>query len=71
MVDVYPTLAALAGLADPITKQQHLNGTSLEPVFNDPTNVGVKQAAYSQFAKVGSCRSLAQLTHCSGPCLER
>ena len=36
MVDVYPTLAALAGLPDPISEGQTVNGTSLLPLFLDP-----------------------------------
>eukprot|EP00037_Helgoeca_nana_P022103 m.224813 g.224813 ORF g.224813 m.224813 type:complete len:224 (-) comp25890_c0_seq4:1023-1694(-) len=50
-VDFYPTLAALAGLPDPITEMQELNGTSLLPVFVNPDDINFKSAAYSQFAK--------------------
>eukprot|EP00038_Savillea_parva_P009173 m.181696 g.181696 ORF g.181696 m.181696 type:complete len:542 (-) comp15341_c0_seq1:76-1701(-) len=50
-VDFYPTLAALVGLPDPITKGQELNGTSLLPVFENPDDISCKDAAYSQFAK--------------------
>ena len=51
-VDFYPTLADLAGLPDPLTSAgQHLNGTSLLPVFVNPDETSVKSAAYSQFAK--------------------
>lgn len=44
-------LAALAGLPDPITEMQELNGTSLLPVFVNPDDINFKSAAYSQFAK--------------------
>lgn len=55
-VDLYPTIAELAGLPDPATQGQHLNGTSLVPVFEDPSNAsGVKDAAFAQFAKVCVC----------------
>jgi arylsulfatase A-like enzyme len=43
-VDFYPTLAALAGLSDPLSAGQHLNGTSLLPVFVNPDNGDVKSA---------------------------
>ena len=53
MIDVYPTLAALAGLPDPkhIVGSVGINGTSLLPVFHDPQNTSLKSAAFSQFAK--------------------
>ena len=53
MVDVYPTLAALAGLPDPkgVEGSEGINGTSLAPVFVDPSITGIKTAAFSQFAK--------------------
>lgn len=52
MVDVYPTLAALAGLPDPKTLKgsEGINGTNLAPVFDDPASA-IKSAAFSQFAK--------------------
>eukprot|EP00035_Acanthoeca_spectabilis_P002611 m.88621 g.88621 ORF g.88621 m.88621 type:complete len:535 (+) comp11659_c0_seq1:23-1627(+) len=50
-VDFYPTLAALAGLPDPSTQSQELNGTSLLSVFLNPDDITVKSAAFSQFAK--------------------
>lgn len=52
-VDFYPTLAALAGLPDPRSEGQMINGTSLAPVFSNPDAAidEVKSAAYSQFAK--------------------
>ena len=54
-VDLYPTLAALAGLPPPATQGQALNGTSLAPVFDNPGDeVGVKDAAFSQFAKISN-----------------
>lgn len=52
-VDLYPTLVDLAGLAPPSTMRQSLNGTSLGPLFDDP-NASVKEAAFSQFAKVST-----------------
>ena len=59
MVDVYPTLAALAGLPDPYAEGEHLNGTSMLPLFEDP-DASTKTAAFSQFAKCGeSCPSRA------------
>lgn len=53
MVDLFPTLAALAGLPDPrgVAGSEGINGTSLAPVFADPTNTSFKTAAFSQFAK--------------------
>ena len=51
-MDVYPTLAALAGLPDPVSKGEHLNGTSMVPLFEDP-GASIKNAAFSQFAKCG------------------
>lgn len=51
-VDLYPTLAALVGLPEPSSMGQQLNGTNLEPVFDDPdATTHLKRAAYSQFAK--------------------
>ena len=52
-VDLFPTLAALAGLPDPkdVKGSQGINGTSLEPVFADPGNTTITTAAYSQFSK--------------------
>ena len=37
IVDMYVTLAELAGLPHPRTQGQHLNGTSLVPIFDDPS----------------------------------
>jgi iduronate 2-sulfatase len=58
LVDLYPTLSALAGLPDPRSAGEMLNGTSLEPVFDEPNDTqrqhvgaSIKEAAYSQFAK--------------------
>ena len=52
-VDIYPTLVELAGLAPPSSMGQALNGTSLAPLFENPTRK-VKDAAFSQFAKVST-----------------
>ena len=51
MVDVYPTLAELAGLPDPKSEGEMLNGTSLAPLFDDPNAISLKTAAFSQFGK--------------------
>eukprot|EP00039_Didymoeca_costata_P018294 m.332939 g.332939 ORF g.332939 m.332939 type:complete len:389 (-) comp17032_c0_seq1:1642-2808(-) len=53
MIDMYPTLAQLAGLPDPylLNGSEGINGTSLYSVFEDPTNTSVKTTAFSQFAK--------------------
>jgi iduronate 2-sulfatase len=53
MVDVYPTLAALAGLPDPrtVVGSEGINGTSLLPAIANPANTTIKTAAFSQFAK--------------------
>ena len=52
-VDLYPTLAALAGLPDPKANGENLQGDDLTPLFEAPvTNgTGAKVAAFSQFAK--------------------
>jgi len=51
-VDLYPTLAALAGLPDPRAEGEGINGTNLAPVFDDVVETeGMKEAAFSQFAK--------------------
>eukprot|EP00448_Togula_jolla_P031147 CAMPEP_0170648532 /NCGR_PEP_ID=MMETSP0224-20130122/44786_1 /TAXON_ID=285029 /ORGANISM="Togula jolla, Strain CCCM 725" /LENGTH=480 /DNA_ID=CAMNT_0010980067 /DNA_START=325 /DNA_END=1767 /DNA_ORIENTATION=+ len=51
LVDLYPTLTELAGLPDPKSKGEALNGTSLAPVFEDPMNISLKKFALGQFAK--------------------
>ena len=54
-VDFYPTLAALVGLPTPESTGQQINGTSLVPAFADPEGSAMmKDAAYSQFAKVST-----------------
>lgn len=47
LVDVYPTLAELAGLPAP----PDLEGTSLASYFDNPSQESVKQAAFSQFPR--------------------
>ena len=54
MVDMFPTLAALAGLPDPRTVRgsEGINGTSLLPAMENPRNATfLKPAAFSQFSK--------------------
>jgi arylsulfatase A-like enzyme len=53
MVDIYPTLATLAGLPDPrtIRGSEGINGTSLAPAIADPSDTSLKTAAFSQFSK--------------------
>ena len=53
-VDLYATLADLAGLPPPTIHGQDINGTSLAPLFSDPTHAIVKDASFSQFAKVST-----------------
>ena len=68
MVDIYPTLADLAGLPPPrsVRGAEGINGTSLAPVFHATTvddatgarlravSRALKRAAFSQFAKIGA-----------------
>ena len=54
MVDMFPTLAQLAGLPEPqrIPGSEGINGTSLVPALLDPSNsTYMKPAAFSQFSK--------------------
>jgi iduronate 2-sulfatase len=54
MVDMFPTLAALAGLPDPrrVPGSEGINGTSLAPAIIHPANsTYMKPAAFSQFSK--------------------
>lgn len=51
LVDVYPTLATLAGLPLPQSLGEHVNGTSLEIIFDNTSIVNVKDAAFSQYGK--------------------
>ena len=53
ILDLYPTLAALAGLPDPLENGEDINGTSMVPLFEDPSTT-IKNAAFSQFAKVNT-----------------
>jgi arylsulfatase A-like enzyme len=55
-VDVYPTLADLAGLPLP----KHLEGISFKPVLENP-NRPWKQAAFSQYPRPGSKSGSGQL----------
>ena len=52
LVDLYPTLAALSGLAEPQSIGEAVNGTSIAPLFDAPQGAVVKDAAFSQFGKV-------------------
>mmetsp|Transcript_644 Transcript_644/g.1539 ORF Transcript_644/g.1539 Transcript_644/m.1539 type:complete len:562 (+) Transcript_644:62-1747(+) len=51
LVDLYPTLTALAGLPTPRSQGEMINGTSLWSVFMNPANISVKKSALAQFAK--------------------
>ncbi|MBI5693085.1 MAG: sulfatase [Verrucomicrobia bacterium] len=55
-VDVYPTLADLAGLPLP----KHLEGLSFKPLLDQPTRPW-KQAAFSQYPRPGSKSGVGQL----------
>ena len=70
-VDLYPTMAELAGLPPPHSQGQHLNGTSLAQLFEDNgAGESVKDAAFSQFAKTSplsvNCRFTRNQTQLMG-----
>jgi len=50
-VDFYPTLTELAGLPEPRSVGEDINGTSLVPVFREAQESSIKRAAFSQYAK--------------------
>ena len=52
-VDLYQTLASLAGLPAPASQGERLQGMDLSPLFDNPParGSGLKTAAFSQFAK--------------------
>tara|TARA_R110002096_G_scaffold42144_13_gene113769 strand:- start:2979 stop:4379 length:1401 start_codon:yes stop_codon:yes gene_type:complete len=52
-IDVYPTLCDLAG----IPKPDHLQGTSLVPILQQPENASVKDAAISRFGHGDTIRT--------------
>lgn len=55
-VDVYPSLAELAGLPLP----HHLEGTSFQPLVNDPNRLW-KSAAFSQYPRKGGHTTSGEL----------
>ena len=55
-VDIYPTLAELAGLPLP----QHLEGVSFKPVLDDPQRAW-KSAAFSQYPRNAGKSGVGQL----------
>ena len=55
-IDVYPTVAELAGLPSPLSTGEQINGTSLVPALRDPADTSTKTAAFSQYAKVSLAR---------------
>jgi arylsulfatase A-like enzyme len=56
-VDIYPTLAELAGLPLP----KHLEGTSFKPLLQDP-QLPWKTAAFSQYPRIAGKKSLMGYT---------
>jgi arylsulfatase A-like enzyme len=67
LVDLYPTLAELAGIALPTGRGgAHLGGTSLVPAMRDPS-VSVKNVALSQFPRCFQNNTGFDMNSLAGP----